>query len=678
MKDGRISEHGSYLQLLDRKGAFSEFLTEYLAQANDDEEDLEDIKALILPDLERRLSTSSVNSLKRNLSSKGSYRRTKSTLSNGQGKEATDKLLPVKSKGRLVEVESTEAGSVKWRPILEYFRTIGVITCIVILLENLCMYGLSVASNLWLTAWSDDAAYPERANDIDLRYVRLGVYGGLGVFQALLVLLGNILLFYGTLRASRILQNMMLDHVLRAPMSFFDTTPAGRILNRFGKDIDNMDTAIRTSILKFVSTFFATVITFILIAIQTPYFLPPLAYPGSPVYSHFAETVSGTTSIRAFQVEDYFNSECDRKNDTYNSTHLLSVTAARWLSVRLEFLGSLIVLLAAAFAVYSRGDIEASTVGLSLTYAMTATGTISMFITASSELENNLVSVERCFEYTKTPTEAALEIESTKPKDSWPDQGDIQFQNYSARYRDGLDLVLKDLSFNVKGGEKVGIVGRTGAGKSSLTVALFRIVEPATGTVTIDGVDVTRIGLHSLRSRLTIIPQDPVLFTGTLRLNLDPLGDHDDSELWTVLKLAHLQQFVNSLESGLEHAITEGGENLSVGQRQLVCLARALLRKSKILILDEATAAVDLETDDLIQETIRNQFHDCTILTIAHRLNTILDYDRILVMDEGTLAEYDTPKALFDDENSVFYSMAKDAGLSAADLNREKTISTKL
>ena len=206
-------------------------------------------------------------------------------------------------------------------------------------------------------------------------------------------------------------------------------------------------------------------------------------------------------------------------------------------------------------------------------------------------------------------------------------------------------------------------VGRTGAGKSSLTLALFRLIEPTDGTIYIDNVDITKLGLYDLRSRLTIIPQDPVLFTGTLRLNLDPFEKYTDNEIWTALELAHLKTFVSSLESGLSHSVTEGGDNLSVGQKQLICLSRALLRKSRIIVLDEATAAVDIETDELIQLTIRKEFKDCTIVTIAHRLNTIMDYDRVLVMDNGQIAEYDTPHALLSDSKSIFYSMAKDAGI---------------
>ena len=249
-----------------------------------------------------------------------------------------------------------------------------------------------------------------------------------------------------------------------------------------------------------------------------------------------------------------------------------------------------------------------------------------------------------------------------EPKPDWPESGNINFDGYSTRYRDGLELVLKKISFEIRGGHRVGVVGRTGAGKSSLTLALFRLIEPVDGHIYIDGLDISQLGLYDLRSRITIIPQDPVLFTGTLRLNLDPFEKHTDADLWTALELAHLKPFIESLEEGLSHPVSEGGDNLSVGQKQLICLARALLRKSKVIVLDEATAAVDIETDELIQKTIRQEFNDCTIVTIAHRLNTILDYDRVLVMSRGEIAEYDSPSVLLNDNKSIFYSMAKDSG----------------
>ena len=304
-----------------------------------------------------------------------------------------------------------------------------------------------------------------------------------------------------------------------------------------------------------------------------------------------------------------------------------------------------------------------------------------------------MVSVERIKEYQDDlEQEAPYTMPEQDPKDGWPKYGQIDFVDYKLRYRPGLDLVLKGVDAQIKRGEKVGIVGRTGrifknkirlfynsykirshklrlfsiskgAGKSSLTLALFRIIESAEGSIRIDDVDIKHMGVGHLRSRLTIIPQDPVLFSGTLRDNIDPFEQSTDAQIWNVLELSHLKSFVEGLTSGLEYEIAEGGSNLSVGQKQLVCLARALLRKTKILILDEATASVDLDTDDLIQATIREEFSDCTVLTIAHRLNTILDSNRIMVLGEGKIIEFDTPDVLMGNMESHFYKMAKDAGL---------------
>ena len=285
-------------------------------------------------------------------------------------------------------------------------------------------------------------------------------------------------------------------------------------------------------------------------------------------------------------------------------------------------------------------------------------------MTQTAEVETNIVAVERLKEYSMLEQEAPWIRPDNCPEKAWPQAGMIEFDDYGLRYREDTPLVVKNISVKVEGGQKVGIVGRTGAGKSTLTVALFRLVEAALGKIKIDGKDISKIGLHNLREKLTIIPQDPVLFSGTLRMNLDPLNDFSDSELWTALEKAHLANFVSGREEGLEHPISEGGENLSLGQRQLVCLARALLKNTRVLILDEATAAVDLETDELIQATMRKEFVDSTVMTIAHRLNTIMDYDRIMVMDKGYLVEFASPQELLRNTNSIFYRMAMDAGLT--------------
>lgn len=307
------------------------------------------------------------------------------------------------------------------------------------------------------------------------------------------------------------------------------------------------------------------------------------------------------------------------------------------------------------------GTLNAGAVALVASTGAMLSGFLGSIASQMNYLELNIVSVERVQEYIDNDSEAAWTSSHPPPK-SWPNNGALSFRNLSLRYRPNTPLVLKSLNLEIVGGEKVGIVGRTGAGKTSLTMALFRMIEPASGTIYIDNVDFRTLGLHELRQALTIIPQDPVLFCGDLRINLDPFHEFDDATLWEAIEKAHLKQFVDAFPEKLCHEISEGGGNLSVGQRQLVCLARAILRKkTKILVLDEATAAVDVETDQLIQDSIRSHFNQCTILTIAHRLNTIMDYDKVLVMDAGEIREFDSPQKLLENKNGLFYSLCSQA-----------------
>jgi len=499
----------------------------------------------------------------------------------------------------------------------------------------------------------------------------------------------SAILALATLNASKILHKKMLTRVMMSPMSFFDTTPLGRIVNRFAKDVDVCDATLPGNLRSWLSTFANFVGTIATIMTVVPLFILvilPVAFvfffvqkfyvstsrqlkrlesiSRSPIYSHFGETITGSSTIRAFGRGKDFVLQSEAKVDENQIAYYPSIIANRWLAIRLELLGNIVTLGAAMFTILSPGSINPSQVGLVITYSLNITMVLNWLVRMTADVETNIVGVERIMEYSEIDQEAPWVYPEDRPGRDWPETGKVEFQKYGLRYREGLDLVIKDITCMVDGGKKVGIVGRTGAGKSTLTVALFRIVESALGKIKIDGRDISEIGLHDLRNKLTIIPQDPVLFSGTLRMNLDPFSAYSDQQIWAALEQAHLKTYVTDLDLGLQHEVQEGGENLSVGQRQLVCLARALLRKTKVLILDEATAAVDLETDDLIQATIRKEFADSTVLTIAHRLNTIMDYDKIMVLDKGLLVEYDTPNNLLEDESSIFHGMAADAGIS--------------
>ncbi|XP_041776331.1 multidrug resistance-associated protein 1 isoform X11 [Anopheles merus] len=695
LREGEISESGTYQELMDKKGAFAEFLIQHLQEVSEEEEDLDEIKQQLensvggeelLNQLKR---SNSKRSRSESTSETGSVkdisRQNSTTDSNTSLRRRTSEKAPEVAKTKLIEQEKSETGSVKWEVYKHYLKSIGLTLSVATVILNMIFQGFSIGSNLWLSRWStDDTA----GNDTSRRDMYLGVYGAFGAGQVLANFVATLTFALGSLYAAKTMHELLLRYVLHWPMSLFDTTPLGRVLNRFSKDVDTVDNTLPQLIRSFLAQFFAVVATLVVISISTPIFAAVIVPIGilyyavqrfyvatsrqlkrlesvsrSPIYSHFGETIQGVQTIRAYSVQDRFILESDEKVDGNQLCYCPSIIANRWLAVRLEMVGNLIILFAALFAVLGRETMNAGLVGLSVSYALQITQTLNWLVRMTSDVETNIVAVERIKEYGETKQEAAWELpNSTLPRD-WPEQGMVEFRDFQVRYREGLELVLRGISFTVNGGEKVGIVGRTGAGKSSLTLALFRIIESAGGSIVIDGQDISQLGLHALRSRLTIIPQDPVLFSGTLRINLDPFNAHSDDDIWKALEHAHLKSFVKGLTAGINHEVTEGGENLSVGQRQLICLARALLRKTKVLILDEATAAVDLETDDLIQRTIRTEFKDCTVLTIAHRLNTIMDSDKVIVLDKGQIVEFAPPAELLQSKNSAFYSMAKDAGL---------------
>ncbi|URE19194.1 BAG domain [Musa troglodytarum] len=450
----------------------------------------------------------------------------------------------------------------------------------------------------------------------------------LGGMWVLVTLTNSYWLITSSLYAAKRLHDAMLHSILRAPMST-------------AREVKRLDSITR-----------------------------------SPVYAQFAEALNGLSTIRAYKAYDRMASINGKSMDNNIRFTLVNMGANRWLGIRLETLGGIMIWFTATFAVMQNQRAEnqkafASTMGLLLTYALNITNLLTAVLRLASLAENSLNAVERVGTYIELPSEAPAVIENNRPPPAWPSSGTIKFQDVVLRYRPELPPVLHGISFTIEESEKVGIVGRTGAGKSSMLNALFRIVELERGRIFIDDCDVSKFGLWDLRNVLGIIPQSPVLFSGTVRFNLDPFSEHNDADLWEALERAHLKDVIRRNSLGLDAEVSEAGENFSVGQRQLLSLARALLRRSKILVLDEATAAVDVRTDSLIQKTIREEFKSCTMLIIAHRLNTIIDCDRILLLSAGQVLEFETPEALLSNEESAFYKMVRSTGAANAQYLRD-------
>uniref|UniRef100_A0A8C0VLD3 ABC-type glutathione-S-conjugate transporter n=1 Tax=Cyanistes caeruleus TaxID=156563 RepID=A0A8C0VLD3_CYACU len=649
--DGMISETGSYQELLQRDGAFAEFLRSHVTA-------------------EEKPRASFPGNL--------------------DGLQSFSQGLPVNWSLHITSVyyghlkqgyNHSKAAGVYGA----YLKVMGPALCVYIVLSFTCQQAMAFSRGYWLSLWTDDPVHNGTQQHTELR---VGVFGALGVVQALgrfactaAVLLGGVL-------ASHQLFLQLLSNVMRSPMLFFEQTPIGHLLNRFSKDMDAVDSVIPDKLKSVLGFLFNLLEIYLVIVVATPWALMAIvpltvlyaafqhfyvstscqlrrmeAASRSPLYSHISETLQGSSVIRAHKDQQRFISKSNFLVDENQRICFPGAVADRWLATNLEFLGNGIVLFAALFAALSRTQLSPGTAGFSLSYALQITGVLNWMVRSWTETENNIVSVERVREYLRTPKEAPWTLNGKLQGQVWPTEGRIEFRNYSLCYRPGLELALRRVSVTINGHEKIGITGRTGAGKSSLAVGLLRLVEAAEGAILIDGQDIAQLGLHDLRTKITVIPQDPVLFSGSLRMNLDPLNQYTDADIWTALELTQLKNFVADLPEQLEYKCTDQGENLSTGQKQLVCLARALLQKAKILILDEATAAVDLETDVQIQSMLRTEFRDSTVLTIAHRVNTVLDCDRILVLENGRIAEFDTPEHLIA-QKGLFYRLMEESGLA--------------
>jgi len=652
LEDRKVGFRGTYAELQQTGHSFAGIVSE----DNDEEESEEEDEDSVRDPTKSRMS-------------RRSSRRTKSK------KESVDRKSKDKNAaaGQLIEKEGVAVGAVSWDVYIAYARGCGgVVPFFLAFLVMVASQGASVGSNSWLSYWSD--------NQLDST-LGLSVYAALGVASAFFSFFGLLMFTLAGQRAAEHFHAGLLASLLRAPMSFFDTTPLGRILNRFSKDTYTIDEVLMTSFNQYFLTLTSVVATLAVIGYATPFFLVAMIIPAvlyystqvyyvptsrelkrldsvsrSPIFSHFSETLDGVSTIRAFREQAQFVWENETKLDYNLQAYYINVSSNRWLAMRLEFVGTCIVALAALFAVIAKDTISAGVGGLSVSYALGVTQALNWMVRMTSDRETNIVSVERVKEYAEVESEAPAIIEPG-PHEGWPAYGAISLKNLSLRYRPGLPLVLNRVNVDIKAGEKVGIVGRTGAGKSSMLKALLRLVESCEGSIVVDGLDISSIGLDDLRSKFSIIPQDPVLFTGTVRFNLDPFGYYGDNEVWEALRRAHLADYIQTLPDTLSYQVEEGGRNFSMGERQLLCMARALLRSSTILLLDEATSAVDYETDKLIQTTIRTEFQKSTVLTIAHRVDTIVDYDRVIVLSAGKILENDSPTKLLENRNSDFFKI---------------------
>ncbi|XP_018439514.1 ABC transporter C family member 6 isoform X2 [Raphanus sativus] len=669
MKDGKITQAGKYNEILDSGTDFME-----LVGAHTD--------ALATVDTYEQGCASS-----------------ESTTEKEKEAPKLEKDSLCKPRGQLVQQEEREKGKVGLTVYKKYMAlAYGGAVIPVILLVQILFQVLNIGSNYWMT-WvtpvSKDVEPPVSGFTLILVYVVLAIASSLCILvRALLVSMTGF-------KMATELFTQMHRRVFRASMSFFDVTPMGRILNRASTDQSVVDLRLPGQF-AYVAIAAINILGIMGVMIQVAWqvliiFIPVVAASAwyrqyyisaarelarlagisrSPLVHHFSETLSGVTTIRSFDQEPRFLGDIMRLSDCLSRLRFHSTGAMEWLCFRLELLSTIAFALSLVIVVSApEGTVNPSFAGLAITYALNLNSLQSTLVWTLCDLENKMISVERMLQYIDIPSEPALVIESTRPEKSWPSRGEITISNLQVRYGPHLPMVLHGLTCTFPGGLKTGIVGRTGCGKSTLIQTLFRIVEPTAGEIRIDGVNILTIGLHDLRSRLSIIPQDPTMFEGTVRSNLDPLEEYTDDQIWEALDKCQLGDEVRKKELKLDSPVSENGQNWSVGQRQLVCLGRVLLKRSKVLVLDEATASVDTATDNLIQETLRQHFTDCTVITIAHRISSVIDSDMVLLLDQGLIKEHDSPARLLEDKSSSFSKLVAEYTTNSRNPNSAEAVS---
>ncbi|KAF9613046.1 hypothetical protein IFM89_005480 [Coptis chinensis] len=572
---------------------------------------------------------------------------------------------------QLTEAEEKEIGDVGWKPFFDYITVSkGILLLSLSILTQSAFVALQAASTYWLAI----AIQVPRITVATL----IGVYTGISALSSLFVYLRSYFAALLGLKASKAFFSHFIDSVFRAPMLFFDSTPVGRILTRASSDLCVLDFDIPFSTVFVIAAFIEMLSTIGIMAAVTwqvlivgvlallaanyvqGYYLASArelirinGTTKAPVMNYAAETSLGVATIRAFSMMNSFFLNYLKLIDTDASLFFHSNAAMEWLLIRVEALQNLTLFTAALLLVLlPQGTISPGLVGLSLSYALSLTGTQVFFTRWYCNLANYIISVERIKQFMDIPPEPPAVVDNKRPPALWPSQGRIDLQNLKIKYRPNAPLVLKGITCSFKEGNRVGVVGRTGSGKTTLISALFRLIEPDSGRILIDGLDICSIGLRDLRLKLSIIPQEPTLFRGTVRTNLDPLGLYSDQQIWEAIEKCQLKATIRSLPNLLDSSVSDEGDNWSVGQRQLFCLGRVLLKRNKILVLDEATASIDSATDAILQKVIRKEFSNCTVITVAHRVPTVIDSDMVMVLSYGKLVEYDEPSKLMETNSS--------------------------
>ncbi|KAI9504470.1 P-loop containing nucleoside triphosphate hydrolase protein [Coemansia spiralis] len=645
-----------------------------------------------------------------------------------QGGVDSNDGLP-RSQGALFEEEKHEKGFIKLEVWQTYFYACGSKSFWTMTLALLILWqAVIISQDYWIRIWvnsngsktdgsvaymsslsnvraSDTATRNETHKQYHSSFFWLGVYVLIGFVHVFGRAIHDTFVYRAAVRASRTLHARLLRAVVHASPRFFDSTPLGRIINRFSRDMQTIDGPTIDKLMLWLGHVSGALGIYVVVLLVTPMFIfvaiaVSLVYIGfayyylsssrelkrlesnsmSPLLSLFSELILGVSTIRAFGVKQLYIKEALNRISAHNRPFYMVLSSKQWLAVHVGLAGAVVTFSCAMFIIMNRSWMDAGLAGFTLAYSLAITEHMFWVVGDYNTCEANMNSVERVKQYLNIEQEAALESEpENKPPALWPTKGAVQIENLTAEYMPGVP-VLHGVSLAVKHGEKIGVVGRTGAGKSTLSLALLRFVEASSGRIVLDGIDISKIGLEALRRSVTIIPQDPVLFNGTIRFNLDPFNEYPDEIVWDALRRTHLVRessgqssssasSINNVErmsgifSSLDAEIKENGQNLSLGQRQLVALARALVRRSRLIVMDEATASVDFDTDDRIQRTIRGyELANSTLFCIAHRLRTIIDYDRVLVLDKGKVAEFDTPQNLMQNKDGIFRGMCEKSG----------------